>query len=126
MIRYHLTYAIRHLAKNKLYTILNLFGLSIGLACFALIGLWVKSELSYDRFHEKSDRIYRVVSKFVDETSVIDQAVTSPPLGPALIKDIPEVEQAVRIDPGDAVMAVGEKTLSRTRYYHRSIVFRDV
>ena len=74
MIMHHLTYAIRHLAKNKLYSILNLFGLSIGLACFALIGLWVKSELSYDRFHEKSDRIYRVVSKFVDETSVIDQA----------------------------------------------------
>src|SRR5688572_28667570 len=110
MIRYHLTYALRHLAKNKLYTILNLSGLSIGLACFAVIGLWVKSELSYDRFHEKSDRIYRVVSKFVDETSEIDQALTSSPLGPALVKDIPEVEQTVRIDPGDAVMAVGDKS----------------
>lgn len=110
MIRYHLTYALRHLVKNKLYTGLNLFGLSLGLACFALIGLWVKSELSYDRFHEKSDRIYRVVSKFVDDTSVIDQAVTSPPLGPTLIKDMPEVEQALRLDPGDAVMAVGDKS----------------
>jgi putative ABC transport system permease protein len=93
-----------------LYTFLNLFGLSLGLACFALIGLWVKSELSYDRFHEKSDRIHRVVSKFVDETSVIDQAVTSPLLGPTLIKDIPGIEEAVRIDPGDAVMAVGDKS----------------
>lgn len=110
MIRYHLTYALRHLVKNKLYTVLNLFGLSIGLACFALIGLWVKSELSYDRFHEKSDRIYRVVSKFVDDTSVIDQAVTSPRLGPALIKDMPEVERAIRFDPADAVMAVGDKS----------------
>jgi len=110
MIRYHLTYALRHLVKNKLYTVLNLLGLSIGLACFALIGLWVKSELSYDRFHEKSDRIYRVLSKFVDETSVIDQAVTSPRLGPTLIKDMPEVEQALRLDPGDAVMAVGDKS----------------
>ena len=110
MIRYHLSYALRHLVKNKLYTVLNLFGLSLGLACFTLIGLWVKSELSYDRFHEKSDRIYRVVSKFVDETSVIDQAVTSPLLGPTLIKDMPEVEQALRLDPGDAVMAVGDKS----------------
>lgn len=110
MIRYHLSYALRHLVKNKLYTVLNLFGLSLGLACFTLIGLWVKSELSYDRFHKKSDRIYRVVSKFVDETTVIDQAVTSPPLGPALAKDLPEIERALRLDPGDAVMSVNDKT----------------
>ena len=110
MLTHHLTYAIRHLAKKKLYSVLNIFGLSIGLACFATIGLWVRSELSYDRFHEKSDRIYRVVNTYVDETSQIEQAVTSPPLGPALAKDIPEVEQAVRIDPGDAVMAVGDKS----------------
>jgi putative ABC transport system permease protein len=110
MIRYHLTYALRHLVKNKLYTVLNLFGLSIGLACFALIGLWIKSEYSYDRFHEKSDRIYRVVSKFVDQTAVIEQAVSSPPLGPALMRDMPEVASALRLDPGDAVMAVGDKT----------------
>jgi putative ABC transport system permease protein len=110
MIMHHLTYAIRHLAKKKLYTILNVFGLSIGLACFATIGLWVKSELSYDTFHKKSDRIYRVVNTYVDETSVINQAATSPPLGPALAKDIPDVEQAVRIDPGDAVMAVDDKS----------------
>lgn len=110
MITHHLSYAIRHLTKKKLYTALNVFGLSIGLACFATIGLWVNSELSYDRFHEKSDRIYRVVNTFVDETTVINQAVTSPPLGPTLVKDIPDVEQAVRIDPGDAVMAVGDKS----------------
>ena len=107
---HHLTYAIRHLTKKKLYTILNVFGLSIGLACFATISLWVNSELSYDRFHEKSDRIYRVVNTFVEETSMIKQAGTSPPLGPALAKDIPEVERAVRIDPGDAVMAVEDKS----------------
>jgi putative ABC transport system permease protein len=110
MIKHYLTYAIRHLKKNTTYSLLNVFGLSIGLACFATIGLWVKSELSYDRMHDKSDRIYRVTSKFLDETSSIDQAVTSAPLAPALLKDIPEVEQAIRIDPSDAVMAVGNKS----------------
>jgi putative ABC transport system permease protein len=110
MIRKHLTYAVRHLTKNTLYTTLNVFGLSVGLACFALIGFWVKSELGYDRFHEKSDRIYRVVSRFTDQTTIIDQAVTSAPLGPALVKDIPDVEQMVRIDPSDAVMAVHDKS----------------
>jgi putative ABC transport system permease protein len=110
MITHHLNSAIRHLNKKKLYTILNVFGLSIGLACFATISLWVTSEVSYDKFHTKSDRIYRVVNKFTDETTVINQAVTSPPLGPALAKNIPEVERVVRIDPGDAVMAVGDKS----------------
>ncbi len=110
MIRYHLTYALRHLVKNKLYTGLNLVGLSLGLACSALIGLWVKSELSYDRFHEKSDRIYRVIATFANESTVINQAVTNSLLGPTLIKDMPEVEQAVRIDPSDATVAVGNKT----------------
>jgi putative ABC transport system permease protein len=110
MIRYHLSFAARHLANNKQYTLLNVFGLSVGLACFALIGDWVKSELSYDRFHKKNDQIYRVVAKFTDNTSVIDQAVTSPPLGAALINDIPEIEKVVRIDPSDAAMNVGDKT----------------
>jgi putative ABC transport system permease protein len=110
MIRHHFAYAIRHLTKNKQYTLLNLFGLSVGLACFALIGSWVKSELSYDRFHEKSSRIYRVVSKLIDETTVIDKAVTSPPLGAALMNDIPEIQQVVRIDPSDAAVNVADKT----------------
>jgi putative ABC transport system permease protein len=110
MLRHYLTHAVRHLKKKPTYTLLNVFGLSVGLACFAMIGLWVKAEFSYDRMHEKSDRIYRIASKFVDETSSIEQAVTSPPLTAALLKDIPEVEQAVRIDPTDAVMAVGDKS----------------
>jgi putative ABC transport system permease protein len=110
MIRHHLTHALRHLRKNTTYSLLNIFGLSVGLACFALISLWVNGELSYDRFHEKSDRIYRVTSKFTDETSVVDQAVTGGPLAAALVRDIPEVEQAVRIDPSDAVMAYGDKS----------------
>jgi putative ABC transport system permease protein len=110
MIRNHLSHAIRYLAKNKLYTLLNFFGLSIGLACFALIGLWVQSELSYDRFHQKSDRIYRITNKFTDETTVINQAVTCVPLASALMKDIPGIEQAVRIDPIDNVMTLEDKT----------------
>jgi putative ABC transport system permease protein len=110
MLKNHIIYALRLLSKNQLYTSMNLIGLSIGLACFSLIALWIKSEYDYDRFHDKSDRIYRVVTKFKDETSVVDQAVTSVPLGHALVKDIPDIEDAVRIDPGDAVMAVGEKS----------------
>ena len=61
-------------------------------------------------FMKKATAFIAWFNTFVEETSVINQAVTSPPLGPALAKDIPEVERAVRIDPGDAVMAVEDKS----------------
>ena len=87
MVKSYITSAIRHLLKNKSYTTLNIVGLSVGLACFTMIGLWVKHELSYDRFHSKAERIYRVSGYFIDESGKSDQAVTPPPLGPALVAD---------------------------------------
>src|SRR5215510_3875857 len=104
MLRNYFTSALRHLLKNKGYTILNAVGLSVGLACFTLISLWVKDELSYDRFHEQADRIYRIGGLFTDESGKFDQAVTCIPLAPALEADLPEVEAALRIDVNDAVV----------------------
>src|SRR5258706_13753000 len=102
MLRSYLTSALRHLVKNKTYTVLNAVGLSVGLACFTLIGLWVKDELSYDRFHTKADRMYRVGGIFTDESGKFDQAVTPPPLAQALVNDFPEAEDAVKLDRNDA------------------------
>jgi putative ABC transport system permease protein len=104
MIKYHLTYAIRHLRKNTTYTLLNVVGLSIGLACFAIIALWVNSELSFDKLHTKGDRIYRVAGRVIDEMATSEQAVTSPPFAAAMMKDFPEVENAVRMDNIDATV----------------------
>ncbi|MEI9920563.1 MAG: ABC transporter permease [Bacteroidota bacterium] len=109
MILHHLTYSFRRLLKNRTYTLLNIFGLSVGLACFAMIGLWMKSELGYDRFHSKGSRIYRVAGRVTDEKTVIEQAITSPPLAAAMMKDFPEVENAVRIDVTDATVQFGDQ-----------------
>lgn len=109
MLKNYFTSAFRHLAKNKGYTALNALGLSVGLACFTLIGLWVKDELSYDRFHSKADRIYRAANTFTDESGQFQQAVTSIPLAPALVSDLPEVEEAVRIDLNGAVVQQGDQ-----------------
>src|SRR5688572_11787579 len=109
MIKSFFTSAFRHLLKNKSYAALNILGLSIGLACFTVIALWVKDELSYDRFHTKADRIYRIANLFRDESGHFEQAVTPVPLAPALIADLPEVEDAMRIDPNDAVVKLGDK-----------------
>lgn len=104
------TIAFRHLKKNKQYTLLNVFGLSVGLACFILIGLWVKTELSFDRFHANANRIFRVGSTLMDETAGTQQAVTGPPLAIAMMKDFPEVSDAVRIDPSDATVRIDGHT----------------
>jgi putative ABC transport system permease protein len=61
MLRNYLKIALRNLLKHKGYTFINVFGLAVGIACCVLILLFVRDELSYDRFHEKADRIYRVV-----------------------------------------------------------------
>ena len=109
MLRHHFTYALRHLRKKTTYSSLNIFGLSIGLACFAMIGLWVKAELSFDKFNSKGDRIYRVAGRVIDEMATFEQAVTPPPLASAMIKDFPEVENAVRIDKTDATVQYGDQ-----------------
>lgn len=114
MLRSFFTTAARRLLKNSAYTMLNIAGLSIGLACFTLIGLWVWDELNYDCFHEKKDRIYRVGSTFTDESGQFDQAVTCIPLAPALVNDLPEVENALRIDTNGAIVRQGDKQFSET------------
>ncbi len=109
MIRSYFTSAIRHLLKNRAYTSMNIFGLSVGLACFMLIALWVQQELSFDKFHTKADRIYRVAGKFQSESDNMEQAVTPVPLGPALLSDLPEIERVVRLDENDAVVKYNDK-----------------
>lgn len=109
MLKNYLVSALRHLSRNRVYTILNVTGLSVGLACFTLIGLWVNYQLSYDKFHTKADRIYRIGGTFTDQSGSFDQAVTPIPLGPALENDMPEVEAAARIDVNDAIVRRGDK-----------------
>jgi putative ABC transport system permease protein len=108
MLKNYFVTAMRHLLKNKWYTALNIFGLSVGLACFTLIGLWIIDEVGYDKFHSKADRIYRVAATFTDESGQSDQAVTCAPLAPALLNDLPEVEDAVRILRRHSIFQLGD------------------
>jgi len=103
MVKNFLLTAIRNIVRNRMFSIINIAGLSIGIACVILILLWVKDELSYDRFHENSDRIFRIITKFGNETENI--WTTSPfPLGSYMADKYPDVETYTRyLDAGSLV-----------------------
>jgi putative ABC transport system permease protein len=92
--------ALRNLWRNKFAAFINLVSLSVGMVCFAIISLFIYHELSFDKFHQDHDRIYRVVKDFVnDDGSTIPDATTPPAFGPVIQKDIPEVAYTTRIFP---------------------------
>lgn len=95
MWKNNLKIALRYMRRHKSQSIINIAGLSVGMACAILILMWVHDELNYDRFHEKADRIYRLVRLDSEDLSE-GIARVGAPWGPALIQDYREVENFVR------------------------------
>jgi len=99
MLRNYFTIAFRNLKKHKVFSLVNIAGLAVGLAVFWLMALYIADELSFDRWEENSSRIYRVVHSAEWPGGQFRMAPTSALFAPALKKDYPEVEEAARIDP---------------------------
>jgi putative ABC transport system permease protein len=97
MFTNYLKIAWRNLLKNKTFSLINIIGLASGLACFILITLYITDELSYDRYHEKADRTYRINSDIRFGGTDLNMAVSADPMGATLKKDYPQVEQFTRI-----------------------------
>lgn len=104
MLRNFFKIAFRNFFKYKTNTFINIAGFSIGLASCILILLFVSYELSYDRFHEHADDIYRISVRGTVGGNEFNQAVTSPPMGHALMDDYPEVINFVRLQPSDNML----------------------
>ena len=114
MVRNYVKVAIRSLLKHKLYSGINVLGLALGMACSLLIGLWVKDELSYDRFLPNADSICFVRVNFTNPNNPSDEIatnfVTPGPLQEAIAKDVPEVDAVTKINYGsEYLIKVGEK-----------------
>lgn len=99
MLKNYLMIVIRNISKNKLYSFINLIGLAIGMTCAILILLWTQDELNFDSFHDKSDRIYRIVQDQVNSSGVFKLAATPAPLAETCKEEFPEVIDYVRIRP---------------------------
>ena len=97
MFKNHITVAIRTLLRHKVFSLINIFGLAIGMAGCVIIGLIVKHELAFDTHHENADRIYRVIRETKPSGSQYMGIGTSGALAGALKADFPEIEHAIRV-----------------------------
>ncbi len=127
MFKNYLKTALRNIRKHKTYSFVNISGLAAGMVCCFFIFLWVRNELSFDRFHENADRIHRVVAEHFTEGRSDVFPSTPAPLAKALMDEFPEVEQALRLqDYSDIRLAYGNKQFWSTRCFLTDPNFFDV
>ena len=115
MFKNYLNVAFRSILRNKGFTFINVFGLAVGMACCIILFLYVQYESSFDKFHDKADQIYRIISQNEDDGGVDRFVMTPAPLAPALLQDFPEVQKAVRFSYGGL-----EVTHRGLRFYERT------
>lgn len=119
MVKNLLLVAIRNFKRDKWYSLLNILGLTIGITFSLFLIFYIIDELSYDRYNEKADRIYRVNSNIKEaDKDTMRWAVTPFPMGPALSKDYPEVEEAVRfVSNGNVMLKTGDLKIYQDKVF---------
>jgi putative ABC transport system permease protein len=120
MFKNNLIIAWRNIKRSKVYSALNVLGLAVGMAVFILIMLFVRYELSYDRYHANARNIYRVINESPGVYYLGSNlwATTPAPLAPAMVRDIPEVIGATRIKvSNDALISIGDKHFSEKQFF---------
>ncbi|MEQ9306988.1 MAG: ABC transporter permease, partial [Marinoscillum sp.] len=128
----YLKITYRTFLNQKVYSLINVCGLAIGLACFILISLYIQDELSYDRFHSKSDRTYRLVEHFESE-GIGEHSASQPfPVGPTMQSDFEgQIESVVRLfnfqSPTLALAnRAQDKAFNESRVFFADSTFFDV
>src|SRR5579872_2985418 len=97
MLKMYFKIAWRNLAKNKLYSLVNIGGLTIGITSCILIGLYISNELSYDRFNKNADRIVRATTEYTVNGAKTQVSGTGSMVGPRLASALPQIQSFVRL-----------------------------
>lgn len=127
MFKSYLRIAVRNFVKEKFYSALNILGLAIGICVVMFIALFLYQEMSYDQFHAKADRIYRLGTHLEIGGSVSDLNATFPPYAKALEAELSEVESAVRVVPKDGlIFSKDDKLFSEDNIYYADSNFFTV
>lgn len=117
MLKNLLTIAVRNILKEKTYSFINIFGLTIGITCSMFLLMYIIEELSFDRYHKNADNIYRIISNIKEPDNAFTWAVTQFPLGEELRDNYPEVVGAVRFNgTGRSLYKNGDKQFYEERF----------
>ena len=108
MLINYIKIGIRNLKRNKVYTSINVLGLTIGMTAFLIIALFIQYETSFDNFHDQSDNIYRVIKTDLDSDvfGVDGLAVTSAPLNDLLTENYSEVQFSTQLTKANSFLEV--------------------
>ncbi len=113
MFQNHLSLALRGLLRRKMLAAINIIGLSLGLACCVVIVLFIKDELSFDRFHTNAPNLARITCRPLDKLGVgHTMGIASMVQGPAFKEEIPAIRDFVRVRERDALLKIGAKTFN--------------
>ncbi|HLY71943.1 MAG TPA: ABC transporter permease, partial [Puia sp.] len=120
MLKNYFKIACRNLMRYKVISSINLFGLTVGLTCCVLILAYILNELSYDKYNANANRIYRVTRTFNNQDGNVSLRLStiSPPFGPYLINDFPEIQKMTRLlSNGQTSMRYHEKLFNEEVYF---------
>ena len=119
MLKNYLKIALRNILRNKAYSVINISGLAIGMACCILIFLFVQDELSYDTYHANADHIYRLTTANKSSGEIRYLAVTAAPYAEMISSGIPEIQKYTRFKQhGRVLVKYGEKRFFEERFFY--------
>ena len=108
MLQNYVKIAVRNLFRNKAYSLINIMGLSLGVACCLLLTLYIQDEYNYDRHHQRLEDLYRITTLINFDKGQDKMGTTSPPIAMTLWDEIPEIESAARVlnPPGESLCLI--------------------
>lgn len=128
MVKNYFKIAFRNLWKHKGFSAINIIGLAMGLGCFIMIAMYVADELSYDKYNDKADRIYRINSDIRFGGTDLIMAVSADPMGATLKNDYPQVEEYTRLyaNDGSKLIKKGNEYINEDRVVNADSTFFNV
>ncbi|HVA98295.1 MAG TPA: ABC transporter permease, partial [Bacteroidia bacterium] len=118
MFKSYFKTALRNLLRNKIFSLINIAGISIALTCCLLLTLYIKYQVSFDKFNSKADRIVRVIMQYNEGGEVDKGNFTSAYVLPSFKSKFPEIESGVRMLPATNVVKYGDKIINQKNFLY--------
>ncbi len=127
MLKNYFIISVRKMLKEKAYAVLNVLGLAIGVACFVLMFVYIQFELSYDKFHNDSESIYRITEEYEDDAKRVMSAMSHSPVAKILSENLSTIKGTVRILPYSAfISSEPDKKFKESMFCFADSLFFDV